>query len=142
VLPRQFESEVCYNVAPVWFLEHLWDSVALATVNGKIYKIAPCAVTYDLMEAEAIVKDVVLFWALKQLPQPSIKSNSLVWDAADGNVVFNQFKIGDECQIHLFLTSRAIRQFRRLHNAFAPAAQLICSDCTAPILSNANFCTN
>jgi hypothetical protein len=110
VYGQNFEGETGYDAPGVGFLDRHWK-VALATVWGKIYKIA----FYFESESTKTVTDVsadVWQYCQQRLGKPSEQREALyIWDTADGNVVLQFAKAGGTYTIHLFETSRAVRTF-------------------------------
>ena len=111
MMPKLFVSEVSYNALGIVFVDHLWN-LAVGTVNGVIYKLAPYTVISNKSDAMRVVSDTVSFWTTRLGP-PQSQSNMLMWQADDGNVILQIFEL-EEIALNLFLTSSAARQFKRL----------------------------
>ena len=60
MMGRDFEGEVNYNAPPVRFLNKEWQ-LQLATVNGKIYKIAPFIEFSDKQDAEHVMSETLAY---------------------------------------------------------------------------------
>ena len=110
---RTFEGERNYNTPPVEFLGRRWN-VSLQTVNGQISKIAPYLLLRDKQEANLVATEV-LNYCIEKLGTPTEqRTGSFIWDTTDGNVILQTGETADGLGICLFLTSRSIRNFRRL----------------------------
>src|SRR5262249_10296517 len=108
-----FQGEQNFNAPPVNFLGRQWK-VMLQTVNGQICKIAPYLLLTDKQEANVIAMET-LNYCFGKLGKPAEQQTGLfIWDTTDGNVVLQTGEIADGLAISLFLTSRAIRNFKRL----------------------------
>ncbi len=113
IMGRQFHGERNYNAPPVEFLGRQW-SLMLGTVNGKIYKIAPFLEARSKSEANPIAMATLQF-CTETLGKPtSQKTGLFIWDTADGNTILQTSETSGGLAINLFLTSRAVRGFRRV----------------------------
>lgn len=112
VMGRQFEEEKNYNAPPATFLNREWK-LQLGTVNGKIYKIAPFLECENRKDADLAMNDT-LNYCKERMGKPSEeKSGLVVWDTADGNVVLQPLDAAGLLGVALFLTSNAVRNFKR-----------------------------
>jgi hypothetical protein len=112
VMGRQFEGETNYNAPPVNFLNREWK-LQLGTVNGKIYKIAPFLECENRKEADLATNDTLSYCKQKMGKPSEEKSGLVVWDTADGNVVLQPLDKAGLLGVALFLTSNAVRNFKR-----------------------------
>ena len=109
---REFVEEYNYNVSTVTFLGYSWKSI-LGTVNNRIYKIALFIESETKREANSIAMSV-LNYCTGEYGKPSVQETGLfIWDAIDGNIVFQTAEIGDKLAINLFLTSNSVCNFER-----------------------------
>ena len=110
---REFEGEKNYYGPPVEFQGRQWD-LMLGTVNGRIYKVAPFLEARSKQEANPIARET-LQYCTKMLGNPDSKEGGLfIWDTTDGNVILQTTEIAESLTINLFITSRAVRSFKRL----------------------------
>jgi hypothetical protein len=113
VMGRQFDGERNYNAAPVEFLGKRWN-LMLGTVNRKIYKIAPFQEARSKDEANPIAM-ATLRYCTEILGKPDSQETGLfVWDTSDGNTILQTAETQGGLAINLFITSREVRNFRRL----------------------------
>ena len=113
VMGRQFEGEKNYFGLPVEFLGRQWD-LMLGTVNGRIYKVAPLLEARSKQEANPIAMET-LRYCTKRLGNPiSQKTGLFTWDTTDGNVILQTTETAEGLAINLFVTTRAVRNFKRL----------------------------
>ena len=109
---RQFEGEKNYNASPVTFLGRSWK-LMLGTVHGKIYKIAPYLTLKTKQEANPVAMEI-LRYCTEKLGKPASQETGLfTWDTTDGNVILQTAETAEGLAINLFLTSRAVRGFKR-----------------------------
>lgn len=112
---RQFEGEKNFNAPPVTFLGRQWK-LQLGTVHGKIYKIAPYLLVRDKKEANSVATDA-LRYCTEKLGKPSEEKTGLfVWDTSDGNVILQTADTVEGFDINLYITSKAVRSFKRKSN--------------------------
>ena len=113
VMGRQFDGERNYNVPPVEFLGRRWN-LTLGTVNRKVYKIAPFLEARGKDEANPIAM-ATLRYCTETLGEPdSQKTGLFVWDTSDGNTILQTAETAEGLAINLFVTSREVRNFKRL----------------------------
>ena len=113
VMGRQFDGERNYNAPPVEFLGRRWN-LMLGTVNRKIYKIAPFLEAGSKEEANPIAI-ATLRYCTETLGKPdSQKTGLFVWDTSDGNMILQTAETERGLAINLFVTSRDVRNFRRV----------------------------
>jgi hypothetical protein len=109
-MPKQFEAETSYNAPPVMFLGRLWK-MSLSTVNGTIYKTAPCLLLKSEREANDVATMVRQF-CLDKLGKPAEqKAGLVIWDATDGNVVLETGATPEGFAINIYETSKAAGTF-------------------------------
>ena len=113
VMGRKFEGEKNYNAPVVTFLRRPWE-LMLGTVYGKIYKIAPYLELKNGQEAKSIAMETLRFCTAHLGPPTSQNTGFFVWDTIDGNVILQTAEIAEAFAINLFVTSRAVRTFKRL----------------------------
>ena len=112
VLGRAFEGETDYDARPVMFLGRSWQ-LQLATVHGRIYKIAPYVILKDKGEANALAIES-LHYCTAQLGKPTEqRTGFFVWDAIDGNVVLQTAEIAEGFSVSIFLTSQSVKTFKK-----------------------------
>jgi hypothetical protein len=110
---RQFEGEINYNAPVLVFLGRPWK-LMLGTVNGKVYKIAPYLELDNKQEANPIAMET-LRYCTEHLGQPAAQNTGMfIWDTTDGNVVLQTAETAEGLEINLFITSRAVRNFKKL----------------------------
>ena len=86
----------------------------LGTVHGKVYKIAPYLELENKQEANSIAMET-LQHCTEQLGQPFFaEDRPIIWDTNDGNVVLQTAETSEGLAINLFITSRAVRNFKLL----------------------------
>ncbi|HLK64469.1 MAG TPA: hypothetical protein VKU19_13580 [Bryobacteraceae bacterium] len=113
VMGRQFEGERNYNARPVEFLGRKWN-LMLGTVNGRIYKIAPFLEAQRKEDATPIAM-ATLRYCSEILGKPaSQKTGLFAWDTSDGNTILQTAVVSEGLAINLFITSRSVRNFRRV----------------------------
>jgi len=115
IMGRRFEGERNYNAPEVIFLGRQWK-LLLGTVQGNIYKIAPYLELKTKQEANPIAM-VTLRYCTEQLGKPSSQKTGLfIWDTIDGNVILQTADSADGLAINLFITSRAVQNFKPRSN--------------------------
>jgi hypothetical protein len=108
-----FEGEKNYNAPVINFLDQQW-MVELQTVKGQISKIALHTILRTEQAANPIAMNT-LNYCIEKLGKPTEKQTGLfTWDTTDGNVILHTGETVDGLVIALFLTSAAIRNFKRL----------------------------
>jgi hypothetical protein len=105
-----FEGEETAHCRPAIFMDRLWD-VVLATVNGRIYKIALQHKDLTPTEATEMARRIIEFCSEHQRQQPKRNGRFFIWDAADGNIVLHADISSSGATVNLFLTSSAVRTF-------------------------------
>jgi hypothetical protein len=110
---RVFEGERNFNAPAINFLGQRWP-VMLQTVNGQICKIAINLLLRTKQGANPVAMNI-LNYCVEKLGKPTEQRTGLfIWDTTDGNVVLQTGDTADGLAIGLFLTSRSIRNFKRL----------------------------
>jgi len=110
---RQLEGEKNYRAPDVLFLGRSWN-LMLQTVNGQILKIAPHLVLASKSEAKSVAVKT-LQHCTEQLGEPAEQKTDLyIWDTTDGNVLLQTGENEVGPIVGLFLTSHAVRNFKRL----------------------------
>jgi hypothetical protein len=113
VMVRQFEGERNYNAPAVEFLGRRWN-LMLGTVDGQIYKIAPFLKVQSKEEANPIAIGT-LHYCTEALGKPDSQETGLfVWDTSDGNTILQTAETEQGLAINLIITSRDVRNFRRV----------------------------
>jgi hypothetical protein len=113
IMGRQFEGEQNYNAPVVTFLGRPWK-LTLGTVHGKIYKIAPYLELKNKQEANPIAMEILRYCTEHLGQSSSQKTGLFIWDTTDGNVILQTAEAAEGLAINLFITSRAVRNFKRL----------------------------
>jgi hypothetical protein len=122
-LTLQFEGERIFHAPPALFVGRSWDTI-LGTVDGQIYKIALQLAGLSKNDVGIPEREVLAYITRQQGRAPKSDSPVLVWDAADGNIVFHDVRLeSGEIFLNFFLTSRAIRSFQPQRQHPAPCHQ-------------------
>lgn len=112
VFGRVFEGEKDFHAPEVSFLDRPWK-LMLGTVDGKIFKIAPYLEFVSKQEANPVAM-ATLQYCTQMLGKPSRPQVGLFcWDTSDGNTILQTAETGEGLSINLFLTSRAVREFKK-----------------------------
>jgi hypothetical protein len=108
---KMLEDEKIYHGEETNLNGNLWDTVIGAT-NGKIYKISLQIIDVDKKHIENIFKST-LDYVIKKMgkySEHSFLSKKYIWDAQEGNFIYEQLsKFGQHC-INIFITSSSIRE--------------------------------
>lgn len=108
---KMLEDEKIYHGKETNLNGNLWDTVIGAT-NGKIYKISLQIIDSDKKHLENIFKST-LDYMIKEMGKYSehpFLSKRYIWDAQEGNFIYEQLsKFGQHC-INIFITSSSIRE--------------------------------
>ncbi len=108
---KMLEDERIYHGKETNLNGSLWDTVIGAT-NGKIYKISLLIIDADKKHMGNIFKST-LDYMIKEMGKYSehpFLSKRYIWDAPEGNLIFEQLsKFGQYC-INIFITSSSIRE--------------------------------
>ena len=105
-----FVGEQIWHAPDAQFMNMQWDTV-LGTVENCIYKIS-AQWTGPRHEEGKAYREIAVYCTKNYGRR---KSGELaLWDASDGNIVLDSRNIGSDAILNLFLTSRKIRQFRRV----------------------------
>jgi len=106
----QFEGEEILHAPDADFMGLRWDTV-LGTVDGAIYKIAIQWIG-PRDQAGRAYRELAIYCT--QHYGKGESGAMALWDASDGNIVLDMTNVGEEAILNVFLTSRKVRQFRRL----------------------------
>lgn len=105
-----FEGEEIWRAPDVLFMAIHWNTI-LGTVEGEIYKIS-IQWTGPRHEVGTAYREIAVY-CTKSYGEWKRGAMAL-WVASDGNIVLDSANIGSEANLNLFVTSRKIRQFRRV----------------------------
>ncbi len=103
-----FEGERIWHAPEADFLEMKWDTI-LGTVRNTIYKIA-IQWTGPRDQTGKAYRDVLIYCTKHY----GNGHNHMVWDTSDGNIVVDSRNIGSLGILNVFVTSRKVRDFKRL----------------------------
>jgi hypothetical protein len=112
---RVFEGERNYNAPAIdVFGDRKWN-VTLQTVNGFISKIAINVVLSTEREANQVAMRLLGYcMEIEKLGKPNEQyPGFFIWDTTDGNVILQTGETADGRAVALFLTSRAVRNFKK-----------------------------
>lgn len=109
----QFQGERILHAPSVNFLDHNWDTI-LGTVDNQIYKVALQISGLSRSDGGAITRSVLVYITKQQEKRPKSEGPMSVWNAADGNIIFQDAWLGTEFVLNLFLTSSAVAGFHRI----------------------------
>jgi hypothetical protein len=110
---RVFEGERNYNAPAIKvFGDKKWN-VMLQTVNGFISKITINVLLSTEREANQVAMQL-FGYCMKELGKPNEqRAGFCIWDTTDGNVILQTGETADGLAVALFLTSKAVRNFKK-----------------------------
>ncbi|MBI3602168.1 MAG: hypothetical protein HY209_04675 [Candidatus Omnitrophica bacterium] len=113
---RMLENEKIFKGKNVKFAKITWDETTIGSTNNKIYKIHLQFITQNENLAKSVFK-TTLNYLVEQMGKYSehpFLSKRYIWDAPEGNFIYEQLsKFGNRC-INIFITSSSINEQRRV----------------------------
>jgi len=104
----QFQDEQIWHAPDADFMGLKWDTI-LGTVGGAIYKIA-IQWTGPRHHVGKTYRDILIY-CTKYYGK---SKKGMLWDTSDGNIVVDSTNIGDKGVLNVFVTTRRVRQFKRI----------------------------
>ena len=108
---KMLEDERIYHGKDTHLNGHLWDTL-IGSTNGEIYKISLQIIDSDKNHIKNIFKSThdYLIKEMGKYNEHPFLSKKYIWDASEGNIIFERkSNFGQHC-INIFLTSNAIRE--------------------------------
>jgi len=109
---RMFRDEKIFSGNKVEFAGITWDGTNIASTNNKIYKINLQFMTQNKNLVKTIFRTTLSYLIEhmgKYSEHPSL-SKKYIWDAPEGNFIYEQLnKFGQYC-INIFITSSSIKE--------------------------------
>jgi hypothetical protein len=114
-LEMTFEGQQLWHCPEVRFMDLQWNTI-LGTVNRAIFKIS---IQWEGFRHEAgeACRDIAIYCTKHYGKQKDISFQGrdlTVWDASNGNIVFDMVNMGSESLLNVTLTSRKVPLFRRI----------------------------
>jgi hypothetical protein len=108
---KMLEDEKIYHGKETNFNGNLWNTVIGAT-NGEIYKISLQIIDVDNKHINNIFKST-LDYIIKEMGKCNehpFLSKRYIWDAQEGNFIYEQLNKFGQHYINIFITSNSIRE--------------------------------
>ncbi|MCX5749034.1 MAG: hypothetical protein NTZ10_02140 [Candidatus Saganbacteria bacterium] len=108
---RISENEKIFRGGIVKFAYIPWGETTIGTIDNKIYKISLQLITQNEILAKEVFK-TTLNYLIEQMDKYSehpFLSNKYIWDAPEGNIIYEQINRFNQHCINIFITSSSIR---------------------------------
>ncbi len=108
---RKLKDEKIYHGEETYLNGNSWYTI-LGTTNGRIYKIALQIMDVDKKHLDDIFKSTLnyIIREMGKYNEHQFLSKKYIWDAPEGNIIFERLcGFGQRC-VNIFITSNSIRE--------------------------------